>query len=112
MFGYSANFPLLNINFKSVVDEDELSKAFGWRAAVKGVVRILSGFLVGKLMDMIIYLLLQVSFRPRVHISTLKCLNYFSLPFVHKGGPSGPPSFLSTFPLEFQYGTCTICVCT
>ena len=33
---------------------------------------------------------------------TLKCLSYFSLPFVHKGGGSTwIQPFLSTFPLEF-----------
>ena len=26
-------------------------------------------------------------------ILTLKCLSYFSLPFVHKGGPLGPNHF-------------------
>ena len=49
MFSYSANYQLLDVCLKSVVDKDDLSKAFGWRAAVKGVFRILSGFLVGKL---------------------------------------------------------------
>ena len=48
-FGCSANYPLLDICLKSVVDEVDLSKAFGWRVAVGGVFRILSGFLVGKL---------------------------------------------------------------
>ena len=27
----------------------------------------------------------------KVRVLTLKCLRYFSLPFVHNGGPSGPP---------------------
>ena len=47
-FGYSAIYPLSDVCLKSVVDEDDLSKAFGWRVAVGGVFRILSGFLVGK----------------------------------------------------------------
>ena len=47
-FGCSAIYPLLDVCLKSVVDEDDLSKAFGWRVAVGGIFRILSGFLVGK----------------------------------------------------------------
>ena len=47
-FSYSAVLPLLDVCLKSVVDEDDLSKAFGWRVAVGGIFRILSGFLVGK----------------------------------------------------------------
>ena len=47
-FSYSAVYPLLDVCLKSVVDEDDLSKAFGWRVAVGGVFRIISGFLVGK----------------------------------------------------------------
>ena len=49
-FSYSANYPLLDVCLKSVVDEDDLSKAFGWRAPVIGVFRIFSGFFVGKFM--------------------------------------------------------------
>ena len=47
-FSYNAVYPLLDVCLKSVVNEDDLSKAFGWRIAVGGVFRILSGFLVGK----------------------------------------------------------------
>ena len=49
-FSYSAGYPLLDVCLKSVVDEDDLSKAFGWRAPIIGVFRILSGFVVGKFM--------------------------------------------------------------
>ena len=47
-FSFSAVYPLLDVCLKSAVGEDDLSKAFGWRAAVVGVFRILPGFLVGK----------------------------------------------------------------
>ena len=47
-FSYSAVYPLLDVCLKSIVDEDDLPKAFGWRIAVGGFFRILSGFLVGK----------------------------------------------------------------
>ena len=30
---------------------------------------------------------------------TLKCLSFFSLPFVHKGGPLGPPHLFEYFPV-------------
>ena len=48
-FSFSAVYPLLIVCLKYVVDEDDLSKAFGWQVAVGGTFRILSGFLVGKL---------------------------------------------------------------
>ena len=47
-FSKSAVHPLLDVCLKSVTDEDDFSKAFGWRVAVVGVFRVLSGFLVGK----------------------------------------------------------------
>ena len=47
-FSYSAVYPLLDVCLKSVVDEEDLAKAFGWRIAVGGVFRIFSGFIVGK----------------------------------------------------------------
>ena len=50
-FGYSAVYPLLDVCLKSVVDEDDLLKAFGWRVAIGGVFRILSGFLLGKFLS-------------------------------------------------------------
>ena len=48
-FSFSAVFPLLIVCLKYAVDEDDLSKAFGWQVAVGGTFRIVSGFLVGKL---------------------------------------------------------------
>ena len=49
-FAYSigALHPLLDVCLKSAVDGDTLAKAFGWRVAVSGVFRILSGFVIGK----------------------------------------------------------------
>ena len=47
-FSYSAVIPMMDVCLKSIVDEDDLSKAFGWRVAVGGIFRIVSGFLVGK----------------------------------------------------------------
>ena len=47
-FCYSAITPLMDVCLKYVVDEDDLSKAFGWRVAVGGIFRTVSGFLVGK----------------------------------------------------------------
>ena len=38
------------------------------------------------------------SFKTLLKTLTLKCLSYFSLPFVHKGVHLDPPPLLSTFP--------------
>ena len=44
---------------------------------------------------------------------TLKCIRYFSLPFVHKGeGSTWTHSFLSTLPQEFLHGNGNMCVYT
>lgn len=47
--GIGAAFPLCDVCLKSVVDEDSLPKAFGWRLAFSGLFRIVPGFIVGKL---------------------------------------------------------------
>ena len=40
-FSFSAVFPLLIVCLKHVVDEDDLSKAYGWQVAVGGTFRII-----------------------------------------------------------------------
>ena len=47
-FSFSAIHPLVTVCLKPVVGEDDLSKAFGWQAAITGIFRVFSGFLVGK----------------------------------------------------------------
>ena len=47
-FSFGSVYPLLIVCLKYVVNEGDLSKAFGWQVAVGGTFRILSGFLVGK----------------------------------------------------------------
>ena len=45
---FSVIHPLVTVSLKPVVGEDDLSKAFGFQAAVTGIFRVFSGFLVGK----------------------------------------------------------------
>ncbi|XP_072025126.1 monocarboxylate transporter 13-like [Amphiura filiformis] len=46
-FGIGMAYPLCDVLMKSVIDPNLLAKAFAWRMAISGFVRIFSGFLVG-----------------------------------------------------------------
>ena len=39
---------LIDVHMKTVLDQNSLAKAFGWRTAVGGLFRALPGFLIGK----------------------------------------------------------------
>ncbi|XP_072051558.1 monocarboxylate transporter 12-like isoform X2 [Amphiura filiformis] len=49
--GIGVMYPLLDVCLKSVVELESLSKAFGWRTAMTGTFKILSGFIVGWIYD-------------------------------------------------------------
>lgn len=40
---------MLEVHLRSIVDQEDLAKAFGWRTAVCGLFRALPGFLIGKM---------------------------------------------------------------
>ncbi|XP_072040504.1 monocarboxylate transporter 11-like [Amphiura filiformis] len=44
-------YPLCDVVLKSVVGSESLAKAFGWRLAISGLVRLLPGFLLGWIYD-------------------------------------------------------------
>ena len=42
---------LLDVHMKTVLDQDSLAKAFGWRTAVGGLFRTLPGFIIGEVLS-------------------------------------------------------------